>query len=69
MEVSDEMGGRVALGQARMLCRILDIPQDGLTGMRENYIEGPNETIHMGVTKCVDLSDVLEACESFEVDK
>ena len=62
--INKEMGGKVAIGQARVLCRILDIPYSNITGEREETVEG-HPDLDLGTTRCVDLSGVLEECEAF----
>jgi len=60
--ISKEMGGKVAIGQARILCRILDVPYSNITGEREKSVE-VHPDFDLGTTRCVDLSGVLEDCD------
>lgn len=55
--IDKEMGGLVAIKKARTLCKILDLSHNGIRGEREGVV---------GMQPCVDLSNVLEECESFD---
>lgn len=57
--IAKEMGGQVAVNQARMLLDILEIEYDSIHGKREEDFTGIS-------IDCVDLSDVIDECESLK---
>lgn len=68
--IDKEMGGMVAVNQARMLLDILEISwgYGELCGVRERTVEGSPD-LDLGTTECVDVSSFIDGLESFDEEQ